>query len=317
MKLHQLEALVASADAGSIRAAARMLGLSQPAVTRALRELESEQKLQLLQRSPTGLKFTEHGIALLTHARLILNQMRQAESQMSIRRGEIEGRLCVGVTPWLSLTLLPEVVTSFRKRMPNVRLELFDSFVMITQPLLRDGYMDLAIGQASPAMSPQEFLIEPLIRYETAVMVRRGHPREACRSIHDLLDQDWLLNYAADGRDGLMQEVFWKHGAQIDERRIVVAHSVMMSQMLVEQADMCTWIPKVLTMVQPFVDRTVLLELDEVFAPRDLSLIARRNGPLGSAVLCFIDCLTYAINRRYRSGKIEDRRIFETVELLK
>ena len=58
MKLHQLQALVASADSGSIRAAARHLGLSQAAVTRALRELEQEQALPLLIRTPTGLGFT-------------------------------------------------------------------------------------------------------------------------------------------------------------------------------------------------------------------------------------------------------------------
>lgn len=83
MKLHQLEALVASAETGSVRSAARRLGISQPAVTRALRELETEQQLPLLVRSPTGLSFTDHGQALLAHARLILNQMRQAEEQMA------------------------------------------------------------------------------------------------------------------------------------------------------------------------------------------------------------------------------------------
>ena len=53
MKLHQLEALVASADAGSIRGAARALGLSQAAITRALRELEANEQLPLLIRAPT------------------------------------------------------------------------------------------------------------------------------------------------------------------------------------------------------------------------------------------------------------------------
>lgn len=313
MKLHQLEALVASADTGSIRAAARLLGISQPAVTRALREMEAEQQLPLLVRSPSGLKFTDHGYALLTHARLVLNQLRQAESQMSIRRGQIEGRLCIAVTPWLSLTLLPEVVTEFRRRMPNVRLEFFDSFVMITQPLLRDGYMDLAIGQASPAMSAQEFLIEPLVRYETGIMVRRGHAKEGCKSIHKLLDQDWLLNYAPDGRDGLMQEVFWRHGATLDEKRVVLAHSVLLSQTLVEQADMCTWVPSIMTAVPPFYGRTVLLDLEERFSPRDLSIISRRNGPQGSAALSFIDCLSGIIKRRLRSSNPVDRRVFATL----
>lgn len=83
MKLHQLQALVASADSGSIRAAARHLGLSQAAVTRALRELEQEQALPLLIRTPTGLGFTPYGKTLLAHARLVLNQLEQAQGEMA------------------------------------------------------------------------------------------------------------------------------------------------------------------------------------------------------------------------------------------
>lgn len=67
MKFHHLEALVACADAGSVRAAARQLGVSQPAVTQAIRELEAHQQLALVIRSPTGLQFTDHGKALLAH----------------------------------------------------------------------------------------------------------------------------------------------------------------------------------------------------------------------------------------------------------
>lgn len=87
MKLHQLQALVASADGGSIRAAARQLGLSQAAVTRALRELEQQQELPLLIRTPAGLGFTPYGKTLLAHARLVLNQLEQAANEMAGLRG--------------------------------------------------------------------------------------------------------------------------------------------------------------------------------------------------------------------------------------
>ena len=83
MKLHQLQALVASAETGSIRAAARSLGISQAAVTRALRELEAAEQLPLLIRAPEGISFTEYGKALLTHARLVLNQMEHAQNELA------------------------------------------------------------------------------------------------------------------------------------------------------------------------------------------------------------------------------------------
>ncbi len=268
VKLHQLQALVASADAGGIRAAARVLGISQAAVTRALRELETEQHLPLFVRTPSGLTFTEYGKALLIHARLVLKQLEHAQVELDHLRGQASGRLCIGVTPWVALTFLSEAVQAFRERMPEVRLELFESLMAVAQPLLRDGSMDFAIGPLHGAQAAQEFACEKLLDYDTAVLVRQGHPLAGCGSIHELLEQDWALNYTGDGHDALMRELFWRHGALIDERRIVRAHSVAILQTLVEQADMCTWVPAIIGAAPPLLGRVVPLALRETFEPR-------------------------------------------------
>jgi len=170
VKIHQLQALVASAETGSIRAAARSLGISQAAVTRALRELEGTEQLPLLIRAPAGISFTEYGKALLTHARLVLNQLEHAQNDLARLRGRAEGKLSVGVTPWITLTFLAETVLLFRERMPDIQLELFESLMAVAQPLLRAGDMDFVIGQLHPSTATQEFSCEPVLNYETAVM---------------------------------------------------------------------------------------------------------------------------------------------------
>jgi DNA-binding transcriptional LysR family regulator len=315
MKLHQLQALIASAETGSIRAAARSLGMSQAAVTKALRELETAQQLPLFSRTPSGLNFTEYGKVLLTHARLVIKQLEHAQTELDHMRGKAQGRLCVGIAPWIALTFLPEVVLVFRERMPEIRLELFESLMAVAQPLLRDGSMDFAIGQLPPGQSSQEFACETLLDYQTSVLVRQGHAQQNARSIHELLEQNWTLNYAPDGHDGLMQELFWKHGAQIDEKRIVRAHSLAILQMMVEQADMCTWGPSIVSIAPSFLGRLVSLGLAEQFEPRQLSIVTRRNGSLSNPALCFTDCLLQVIRRHARSAKKEDRELFETLRL--
>ncbi|KVD39194.1 LysR family transcriptional regulator [Burkholderia sp. ABCPW 11] len=315
MKLHQLQALVASAEAGSIRGAARMLGLSQAAVTRALRELEANERLPLLVRAPEGIGFTEYGKTLLTHAKLVLKQLEHAQSDLERMRGRIEGRLSVGVTPWLTMTFLAETVLRFRERMPDVRLELYEALIAVAQPLLRDGTMDFALGHVQPG-SAQEFAFEPMLRYETSVMVRAGHPRERARSIHDLLDNDWVLNFAVDGQAALVDYLFTRHGAQIDERRIVRAQSVAMLQTMLEQADMCTWCPTILAAVPPFGERMRALSLKETFEPRELGIVTRRSSTLSEAARCFIDCLLQVVRRHARSARKDDLALFRTVSLL-
>jgi len=315
MKLHQLQALIACAETGSIRAAARSLDISQAAVTKALRELETSQQLPLFSRTPSGLNFTEYGKVLLTHARLVIKQLEHAQTELDHLRGKAQGRLCVGVTPWIALTFLPEVVVAFRERMPEIHLELFESLMAVAQPLLRDGSMDFAIGQLHPTPSAQEFASETLLDYQTSVLVRQGHACQGARSIHELLEQDWTLNYAPDGHDRLMQELFWQHGARIDEKHIVRAHSLAILQMLLERADMCTWGPSILSMAPPFLGRLVSLELVEQFEPRQLSIVTRRNGALSKPAQCFTDCLLQVIRRHARSAKKEDRQLFETLRL--
>ncbi|MCW3482062.1 LysR substrate-binding domain-containing protein [Neisseriaceae bacterium JH1-16] len=316
MKLHQLQALVASAESGSIRGAARQLGISQAAVTRALRELEIAQQVPLLIRAPSGLGFTEYGRTLLVHARLVLKQLDQAQGELAQLKGQNAGRLSVGVTPWIMLTFLPEVVLRFREQMPEVQLELFESLMAVAQPLLRDGSMDFALGQLQPGPTSAEFASEALFDYQTAVLMRSGHPRLACRSIHDLLDLNWTLNYAPDGHDALMHEVFWRHGARLDETRIVRAHSLAMLELLIERAEMCTWGPAILGLAPPFLGRLQAAPLAETFTPRQLSIVRRRDATLSQAAQCFIDCLLQVIRRRARSAKTEDLQLFETVTLL-
>ncbi|EAY71428.1 LysR family transcriptional regulator [Burkholderia dolosa] len=315
MKLHQLQALVASAEAGSIRGAARTLGLSQAAVTRALRELEASERLPLLVRAPEGIGFTEYGKTLLTHAKLVLKQLEHAQSDLERMRGRVEGRLSVGVTPWLTVTFLAETVLRFRERMPDVRLELYEALMAVAQPLLRDGSMDFALGHLQPG-STQEFAFEPMLRYDTSVMVRAGHPRERARSLHDLLDDDWVLTFAADGQAALVDYLFTRHGARIDERRIVRAQSVAMLHTMLEQADMCTWCPTILAAVPPFGGRMRALALKETFEPRDLGIVTRRAGTLSDAARCFIDCLLHVIRRHARSARRDDVALFSTVSLL-
>jgi len=316
MKLHQLEALVASADAGSIRGAARALGLSQAALTRALRELEANERLPLLIRAPEGITFTEHGKVLLTHARLVLNQLEHARNDLERLRGRVEGSLTVGVTPWITLTFLAETVRLFRERMPDIRLELVEGLMAVAQPLLRDGSMDFAIGQLQPGASAQEFASEPLLTYESSVMVREGHRKARARSIHELLDEDWVLNFTADGEADLLNYLFTRHGAKIDVRRIVRAQSVATLQTMVEQADMCTWSPTILSHVPPYGGRLRPLALREAFEPRQLGIVSRRNSTLSRAAAEFIECLLLVIRRHARSAKKEDLALFRTLDLL-
>ena len=316
MRLHQIQALIASADTGSIRAAARSLGISQAAVTRALRDLEQACQIALLVRGPNGLTFTESGMVMLQHARLIINQIQQAQNELAHLRGEAQGHLCLGVTPWVMMTFLPETIQEFRKRMPMIRLELYESFATIVYPLLRSGAMDLVIGHLPSVTEVQEFSCEPLLSCQTAVLTRRGHPRRDCGSIHDLLDQDWILNFTPAMRQSLLALLFGKFGANIEEERILNSHSLGMTMAMIEHTDTCAWGPAIFAQFPFFRDRFICLSLAEKFDPLELGIITRHGSTRSAAATCFVECLLQVIRRHSRSSKKEDRQIFDTVTFM-
>lgn len=316
MKLHQLRALVMIADCGSIRAAARQLGVSQTAVAKALRELEEHLQLPMLVRNASGVVLTAYGQSLLQHARQMLSQLERAQLELTHLSDQAQGQLRLGISPWMGMTLLPEVVTLFRQRMPQVRLEIFEGLMAVTLPKLRDGTMEFAVGLVSSLLPRPEFVSEPIFSYRMAVVARNDHPLRGANSIHQLLDQDWVVNYPDASHEGLMTELFWQHGAKIDLQHIHRAHSPQLTLSLIEQTDMLSYFPEPMLTVPGYRERVARLDLAETFANDVIGIVTPRNAPLGAAAQCFVDCLLQVIRRRARSARPEDVELFDTLSLL-
>ncbi|QCP54464.1 LysR family transcriptional regulator [Trinickia violacea] len=316
MKLHHLEALVSVADAGSIRAAARLLQLSQAAVTKALRELESEQQLALLVRTAGGVSFTDAGHRLLKHARLVIGQMERASEELAKLRGDQAGKLAIAVTPLVMVNFLPETVSLFRKQMPSIQLEIFEGLTAVALPRLREGALDFGILALPVALTDQEFDIEPLFAYEPCIIARRGHPSLGRRSLHDLLDQDWALNFTPASYESVMQRVFWQHGAKIAPARLHCAHSYSLLNDLVRYNNMLTFCPEPLLLSESMRDWAQALTLDEQFEPLRVSVISLRNATRSQAAKCFVDCLCKVIRSQSRSAGEANRMLFDQLDLL-
>ncbi len=316
MKLHQLHALVAVADTGSIRAAARLVGLSQTAVSKALRELENQQKLPLLTRNASGIVFTAAGEKLLSHARLVVGQLQRAEEELAELRGDHVGRLSIAVTPWVMYAFVPQALARFRKSMPNVQLEIFEGLSAVTLPRLRDGVIDCAVVPYTAAMPSQEFESEPLFAYEACVIARRGHPLSHATSMRDLLDQDWAVNFTVATYPSLMQDLFWQHGVDIEPRRLHCAHSAAFLLELVRHGGMLGFCPRPMLVTESATGWLNVLPLAERFQTSNVSIVSRRNAVPGAAAQCFLDALRAVIRQRSRSSKGDDQKLFGMLDLL-
>ena len=113
MKLNNLRALIAAIDEGSLRSAARRLGVSQPALTKMIRELERELATTLLLRSTTGVLATAQGKVLYERAVAADRELAHAVEQIQQLDGQMTGSLTIGAVPLAVMLLVPEALRTF------------------------------------------------------------------------------------------------------------------------------------------------------------------------------------------------------------
>lgn len=179
------------ADAGSVTAAARKLGCSQPAVSKQLRRLEESLGVTLFERGLRGVQATEYGVALLPRARAIRSQARQAGEDVLQRRGQREGRLVVALSHFATMALLPRVIPAFRMRWPGVQLSIVPPTFQLGG--LREGAPDFAVMSLPAVKLGPEFITRALYATTVSVVVRPGHPLEQAQSLSQLVDAEWVL----------------------------------------------------------------------------------------------------------------------------
>ena len=167
-----------------------MLGISQPAIHRSLGLLEDSCGATLLQKSRIGTRLTDAGEALLHEVKLAMAQARALESEIAAWRGEIRGRVIVGVLPLSAMLVLPQAIDAFIGRHSKIEITVVDgTYESLTQQL-RSADIDLILGalRAEPLADVRQ---EILFEEELAVIARPGHPCFARRGLTLAQLQDW------------------------------------------------------------------------------------------------------------------------------
>ncbi len=293
MKLHQLQALVAVVDQGSIRAAAREMHLTQAALSKALRLLEEEAGVALLVRQSRGVLLTDAGLRLHTRAKLVMRQMALAEDDLRQHQGLDEGTVCVGLTPYLMFTVLGEAFVWFRKRYPRVELRLVEGLVTRVLPGLRDGSLDFAIVADSGDVTANEFAATRLLKEKQLLVVRAGHPVLAAPTAAQLVELEWVLpGPFARGLDAQQQAMFERAGVPVP--MCITRCDAIAAMNLVRQSDAVSVMPEPLLRQ---VESRGLVAVPPCMEPSDIELVllSQPDVPLTPAAAYLARCLTDAI----------------------
>src|SRR5690606_23486951 len=145
MKLHQLRDFVAVSHAGGIRAAARALGLTQPSLTKSIRQLDTSLGVPLLARTGRGLHRTQFGDALFARAGADLADRPRATAAIGQLGWIWQGRATTPMSGTSLLNLLPGALEVFRSRQPDVRVRIIGRQLDQALEEARGGVLDFAV----------------------------------------------------------------------------------------------------------------------------------------------------------------------------
>lgn len=218
MKLRQLDALRAVAETGSLHDAARRLCVTQPAISRSIKELESELGLQLLTRSASGAVLTSFGQQVLTRVLVVQREVGRIVEDAQTERGELGGELTVAVTPPASTRALADALVELTTARPGVKLQVIELRAANISDGLRNGTID--VGVFTRYGEPKNTTFEWTRLYELDVVLTipssyRGGTTLSVAEMHKL---PWLLLDSAEEESGFVATLFSAHDMSLPER---------------------------------------------------------------------------------------------------
>jgi DNA-binding transcriptional LysR family regulator len=235
MRLNQIRDFLAIVDTGSLRAAARKIGVSQPALTKSIRQLEQELHVQLLERNARGAAATRAGKAFLEHARVVQAELRKAEDNLALLRGGPEGSVAFGAAPVTCMLIVPDAMLQFRRTHPSTIVRIIEGVNQALLPLVRDETLDFLVSQGPKGELERSLSFKPLFRPRLTVVGRRGHPLRGAKSLRDLAEAPWLMFYPP-GSGAMLEVAFAGIGLPLP-RAIVHCESYATALALVAKSD--------------------------------------------------------------------------------
>ncbi len=183
MELRHLRYFIGVAEEENVSRAALKLHVSQPALSRQIRDLEEELGFLLLERSAKSVRLTEAGRAFLTEARAVLQRTEDAVKAARAIATGVRGELHVGYAPSLTARILPPTLRAFQSELPNVRVRLHDLSTEEMLAGLREGKLQIAfVVRLTPALL-RGLRFEELARDSICLAVAPKHPLAGRRTV--------------------------------------------------------------------------------------------------------------------------------------
>lgn len=194
MQSRSLRHFLAVAEHRNVTSAAEALHISQPALTKSIKQLESTIGVPLFERHQKGVILTREGEVLARRARLMENEYQHALAEINAIQRGIAGTLRIAAGPVWMTTILPPIIAKFHKQYPGVKVKLELGVIDTIVPALLAGDIDLACCTLDFPSHP-EITKENLLQIKHTVVAASNHPLAQMDMVtaKDLSEYPWVV----------------------------------------------------------------------------------------------------------------------------
>lgn len=203
--IQQLEALASLAEERSFSEAAKKMLLSQPSMSKHIKNLETFTNCRLINRTKTGISLTEEGSVLYGYAKKILKIRDEAREKIISLGDTISGHIFIATSTIPSTYILPSVLTGLRKRHPDIQIHILSSDSDDVVDMVLGSQVE--IGFIGREIHDRRLNCEPVWEDELILVAKKGHRMESSgpAGIQDILDEPFILREKGSGTRSIFE----------------------------------------------------------------------------------------------------------------
>jgi len=285
LNLHLLRIFTVVAEHGNFSRAAQAARISQPAVSKAIAELEKQIGVPLLERGARGVRLTEVGTVLQEQARAIFAAEQVAEDEIQSHRGLLSGTLRIGASLTIANYFLPPFVAQFHQKHPHLQLHLTNNNTETIARLLLDYKLDVALVEGP--IHHERIAVRKWRDDELAIVAASNHPLSSRKRLKaaNLSGADWVVRERGSGTREVVEAALrerglhWHHTLEMNSTEAIkgtVASSFVLAFVSLHSAEH-----------QIALDKLRVLKLSDLSVTRPLNYLTLKNRPLSLAARAF------------------------------
>jgi DNA-binding transcriptional LysR family regulator len=305
LKLRDLHVFSTVVDCGSMAKAAKHLGVSTPAVSEVIGDLEHALGVRLLDRVAQGIEPTIYGDALLKRSVAAFDELKQGIRDIEFLSDATTGEVRIACTDALCYTLLPEIILRFSEQYPRVDVHIDVTGNWWRYPGLRERKYDCILHRPSLSLAQEPAIddlnveslddlnVESLLD-DTVVVAAGADSRWARRrkiDLAELTDERWILGAPNTWHHATAAEIFRAQGLSVPEPRITTVSIPFRARLLAASPYLTMFATSVLRQLIADHYAVTALPVDLPANPSSLRVVTLKNRTLSPVVERFLACV--------------------------